>query len=280
MKIALFSTPRAAASDKLVDGTIFGGPSGLAGIIEVKGLLGPTVANLGTRIVGGEWREGDAIPREVDLAVELGVGRSVIRECLRILRAKGMIRSRTSDGTRVLPRSQWRLLDPDVMEWRIKADDRQSLLTELMRMRLVLEPGVVYFATLNAAPAARQRIRNAWLAKENVFHTANPNASDRRQRFIDTDIEFHRAFLAATGSGLLDQLFAVIEAALGLLIDLQMSARGYVTTMINMEESQALHAAVMAAFEKGDADGAQDAMRHLIERGIADAHDGFALLNP
>jgi GntR family transcriptional regulator, galactonate operon transcriptional repressor len=263
----------------VLDKEFLGKRPGLAGIIEVRGLLGSTVANLGTRIVGGEWKEGDAIPREIDLAAELGVGRSVIRECLRILRAKGMIRSRTSDGTRVLPRSQWRLLDPDVMEWRIRAGDRQSLLSDLMRMRLVLEPGVVHFATLNATPTARQRIRAAWTAKENVFNTPDANLAERRQRFIETDVEFHRAFLAAAGSDLLDQLFAVVEAALGLLFDQQMAARGYVTTMINMEEGQNLHAAVVAAFEGGDAAAAQDAMRRLIERGIADAQGGFGRLS-
>jgi GntR family transcriptional regulator, galactonate operon transcriptional repressor len=254
--------------------------NGLAGVIEVRGVLGNTVSNLGTRILGGEWAPGQGIPKESDLCAELGVSRSVIREAFRILGAKGLIRSRTSDGTRVQQRGEWRLLDPDVMDWRIRAGDTKSLLQDLLKVRLVLEPGVVHSATVMAGDAARDRIRAAWAWKEQEFRTPDANYADRRQRFIDADLEFHRAFLAAVDSDLLSQLFAVIEAALGLLLDLQMRARGYTTEMIGMHESQELHAAVFEAFEHRDPEAAQTAMRRLIERAIKDAGEGFAALDP
>ncbi|MCP6423311.1 FCD domain-containing protein, partial [Klebsiella pneumoniae] len=72
-------------------------------------------------------------------------------------------------------------------------------------------------ATLTASPEARARILAAWDAKVDVFITPDPNLAERRQRFIETDLEFHRAFLAAVESPLLGQLFNVIEAALRLL---------------------------------------------------------------
>ena len=77
---------------------------------------------------------------------------------------------------------------------------------------------------------------------------------------------------------MLDQLFAVIEAALGLLLDLQMKAKGYTTVMIGMEESILLHEHVYNAFAIGDAAAAQDAMHLLIRRAIKDAEQGFLLL--
>ena len=253
--------------------------AGLAGVIEVRGVLGTTVSALGTRILGSEWLPGESIPKEADLCDELGVSRSVVREAFRILGAKGLIRSRTSDGTRVQQRSEWRLLDPDVMNWRIRAGDTKSLLHDLLKVRLVLEPGVVYTATQMATDPARARIRAAWAWKQQEFGTPDPNYADRRQRFIDADLEFHRAFLAAVDSHLLSQLFAVIEAALGLLLDLQMRARGYMTEMIGMEESQELHAAVFEAFEQGAPDAARAAMHRLIERAIKDAMEGFAIVD-
>ena len=137
------------------------GTGGLARVIEVRGVLGTTVSSLGTRVVGAEWLPGQSIPKEADLCNELGVGRSVIREAFRILGAKGLIRSRTSDGTRVQQRSEWRLLDPDVMNWRIKAGDTKTLLQDLLKVRLVLEPGIVYSATRCATETARDRIRAA-----------------------------------------------------------------------------------------------------------------------
>lgn len=252
--------------------------SELSGRIEVRGILGGAVNELGVRIVSGEWSEGSVILREADLVEEMKVSRSVVREAVRILSAKGMLRSRTSDGTRVQPRAAWRLLDPDVMEWRIRAGDRKSLLQDLLRLRLVIEPGVAYAATLEATEAARARMAEAWAAKREVFADADLPSDLRRRRFIETDLDFHRALIAAVQSELLDQLFSVIEAALELLIDLQMQARGYTSDMIGMDESQAMHEAVFDAFNARDADGAERAMRRLIQRAIDDAHDGFALL--
>ncbi|ROU03397.1 FadR/GntR family transcriptional regulator [Histidinibacterium lentulum] len=252
--------------------------SELSGRIEVRGILGGAVNELGARIVSGEWPEGGVISREADLVEEMKVSRSVVREAVRILSAKGMLRSRTSDGTRVQPRAAWRLLDPDVMEWRIRAGDRKGLLQDLLRLRLVIEPGVAYAATLEATEAARARMSEAWAAKREVFADSDLPRDLRRRRFIETDLDFHRALIGAVRSQLLDQLFSVIEAALELLIDLQMRARGYTSDMIGMDESQAMHEAVFDAFIARDAEGAERAMRRLIQRAIDDAHDGFALL--
>jgi DNA-binding FadR family transcriptional regulator len=253
-------------------------PRQLEGVIEFRGILGAAVAELGRRIVGGEWAPGEAIPREPDLAEELSISRSVVREAVRILGAKGLLRSRTSDGTRITSRTEWRLLDPDVMDWRIRAGDTTSLLSDLLTVRLVLEPGIVRTATLHATPEARSRIGAAWAAKVAVYTTPDPDHAERRRRFIETDLEFHRALLAATESPLLDQLFSVIEAALTLLLDLQMRARGYETQMIGMEESHELHAAVFEQFERGNAPAAQAAMERLIERAIRDARDGLTAM--
>jgi GntR family transcriptional regulator, galactonate operon transcriptional repressor len=250
----------------------------LDGVIPISGLVGDTVAQLGRRIVGGDWLPGETIPREADLCAELNVSRAVIREAFRILGAKGLIRSRTSDGTRVMAREEWRLLDPDVMDWRIKAGDTRALLLDLLRVRAVLEPGVVREATLHASPQARARIAAAWAAKVDCFGHPHPDLAIQRQRFIDTDLEFHRAFLASVESPLLSQLFGVVEAALRLLFDLQMRARGYETEMIGMEEGHEAHARVIEAWAAGDALGAEAAMRDLIGRAMADAQRGLKRL--
>jgi DNA-binding FadR family transcriptional regulator len=248
------------------------------GVIEVRGLLGATLEQLGTRIVSGDWPPGEVIPKEADLVAEFDVSRSVIREAFRILGAKGMIRSRTSEGTRVTPRGEWRLLDPDVIDWRIKAGDTQSLLEDLLAVRLVLEPGIAYEAARRATDADRAAVRAAWQAKVDTFHQTAGSHEEKRAAFIETDLGFHRAILSVVGSELLEQLFTVIDAALRLLLDLQMRARGYTLQMIGMEESHALHERVFDAFCAGDPLQTEAAMRTLIGRAIDDAHAGFDLL--
>lgn len=253
-------------------------PKSFEGVIEVRGVLGAAVNALGTRIVGGDWPVGSVVTREADLVEEMAVSRSVIREAFRILGAKGMIRSRTSDGTRVQPRSEWRLLDPDVMDWRIKAGDTESLLRDLLKVRLIMEPGVAYSATAFADEEARAAIHAAWAAKVDIIDAPGLSHEERRAQFIEKDLQFHRAFLSTVQSELLDQLFSVIEAALGLLLDLQMKARGYTTKLIGMDESHTQHENVYNAFAKGDPAAAEQAMRALIQCAIADAQEGFLLL--
>lgn len=249
----------------------------LEGVIEVRGVLGATLTELGVRVVRGDWQAGEVLPREADMIVALRVSRSVVREALRVLSAKGMVRSRTSDGTRVTPRSAWRLLDPDVIDWRIRAGDTRSLLEDMLKLRLVMEPGLAFEATRLADPATREAVRLAWEAKVRVFNIADGTHQERRDAFIETDLAFHKALLSILGSELLGQLFAIIDAALRLLLDLQMKAVGYTSELIGMDESHQLHEKVYLAFERGDAEAAGTAMRVLIERAIDDAHRGFDL---
>jgi GntR family transcriptional regulator, galactonate operon transcriptional repressor len=253
-------------------------PDTLTGVTGVRGILGAAVADLGSQIVGGRWLPGEAIPREADLCEEMAISRSVVREAFRILGAKGLIRSRTSDGTRVLPRSQWRLLDADVMDWRIRAGDTTRLLEDLLTLRLTVEPGAVRLATERADDAARETVRKAWQAKVEVMQNPPADPMRRRDAFTDADLPFHRAFLQATGSELLEQLFTVIEAALRLLLDLQMQARGYDTETVGMHESHALHEEVYEAFMAADPEQAEAAMHKLIQRAILDARDGLATI--
>jgi GntR family transcriptional regulator, galactonate operon transcriptional repressor len=260
-----------------VAGPVYGrSPGRLRGVMQVRGVLGGVVSDLGRRVVAGHWKPGETLPIEAELMVELKVGRSVVREALRILNAKGLVRSRQMEGTTVLPRDEWRLLDPDLIQWRIEAADRKVLLKDLLQIRLVLEPSVVRIATERGTPEAKERIHAAWRAKTAVL-SEDTTPQEQREHFITRDVEFHRAFLAAVGSELLDQLFAVIEAALALMIDVQMQSRGSTTALVGMEEANALHQAVYEAFAANDAEGAEAAMRVLIQSAILDANKGFAL---
>jgi GntR family galactonate operon transcriptional repressor len=248
----------------------------IAGLMPVRGILGEVVSGLGRRIVAGEWASRQALPTEAVLMVQLGVGRSVVREAIRILNAKGLVRSRQMEGTTVLPRASWRLLDPDLIHWRMEAADRNVLLRDLLQVRMVLEPGVVWTATALGSDAAKARIHAAWDAWVAVLSEKSAPGA-QRAHFIEQDLEFHRAFLAAVESELLEQLFSVIEAALSLMIDVQMQTRGSKTALVGMEDANQLHANVYAAFAAGDADGAEHAMRRLIEGAMADARVGFEL---
>ena len=74
-------------------------------------------AMIGQRIVSGEWLAGAALPTEADLSRELNVSRASLREAIKLLAGKGLIRSTPRRGTIVQPTATWNRLDPDVLVW-------------------------------------------------------------------------------------------------------------------------------------------------------------------
>src|SRR5665213_765846 len=77
---------------------------------------------LAVLILSGKLPEGHAFPGEVEYATQIGISRSALREAFRILAAKGLVEGRPKAGTRVTPRRQWSLLDPDLLAWQFKAE--------------------------------------------------------------------------------------------------------------------------------------------------------------
>ena len=113
-----------------------------------RGLHGQLVDALGSRIVGGEIQPGETIDGEA-IEAEFEVSRTVVREALKVLSAKGLIDARPRLGTFVRDRAYWNLLDADVMAWRGRAENPDS--------RLVLELGEVR-TELAATRSERERL--------------------------------------------------------------------------------------------------------------------------
>src|ERR1044072_1409684 len=90
--------------------------------LDSRGSKGPyliysVVEQLGRDIVVGEYGEASPFRGEAELAAKIGVGRSVLREAVKILGAKGLLSGRPRHGTWVQSEEHWNLLDPDVLRW-------------------------------------------------------------------------------------------------------------------------------------------------------------------
>src|SRR5512134_3077055 len=85
--------------------------------VRRRGLHSDVVKELGLRIVRGDYAPGSILPRAEELAAELGVSRTVIRETLRVLTEKGLVQPRQRTGTRVRSRASWNLVDPELIGW-------------------------------------------------------------------------------------------------------------------------------------------------------------------
>lgn len=86
-----------------------------------QNILGHTLDQLGEAIVSGRYAPGSAIPPEPVLGEAFGVSRTVVREAIKSLVAKGLVVTGPKVGTRVLPAEQWNWFDQSVVRWPMRS---------------------------------------------------------------------------------------------------------------------------------------------------------------
>ena len=133
------------------------------------------------------------------------VSRSAYREAVRILTAKGLVRSKPKTGTWVSRRRDWHLLDPDVLSWIFQAEPDYGLLVNLFELRRMVEP--------EAAALAAQRRSAADLKSMSQALAGMANFTLMTKVGRDADQDFHAALLDASGNDFLATLTASITAA-------------------------------------------------------------------
>jgi DNA-binding FadR family transcriptional regulator len=216
-----------------------------------RGLHGRVVHEIGLRIVSGQFNPGEVLPNEAELGEELAVSRSVLRESMKVLAGKGLVEVRTKTGTRVRPRRDWHLLDPDVLSWQFEEAVRPKDLYDLVELRLIVEPSAAHLAAERHTEEELQAIKASFVKMEE--HVADPES------FIAADLEFHRAIFDASANEFLQQIVNVIGVAL------RAARRVHTREPARYEPSLLLHQAVLVAITAGNGPRAADAMRVLIE---------------
>lgn len=160
---------------------------------------------LGRRIVRGDLRSGDVLPREDVLAGQMDVSRTVLREAVKVLAAKGLVESRPKVGTRIRDPRFWHQLDGQVLAWRCASMPTDDFVQKLVEMREVIEPAA-------AALAARRCNADQLQALDDAY-TAMAAARDMDAWNV-ADVTFHEAILDATNNELMVSLFSVVETSL------------------------------------------------------------------
>ena len=175
-----------------------------------RGLHGQLVQQLGQMIVAGELgSDRPLVPEEIGHRFE--VSRTVVRESLRVLEAKGLVSARPNVGTRIRPVQEWNLLDPDVIEWRAQGPLRGDQARELAELRQAFEPLAAHLvAERGGALPEPVRARLGELADLLAESAAAVDAA----AYARVDAEFHALLLQATDNRMLEHLSAVVYGAL------------------------------------------------------------------
>jgi DNA-binding FadR family transcriptional regulator len=150
------------------------------------------VEDIAHRILSGALPAGAVLPTEPALGEEFGFSRSVIREGLKLLEERGLVRVEQGRGTTVQGHDAWNLLDPTVLRIALAYDHDVKLLDDLIAVRLLLEREM--------ARAAATRLSEDELAAlaENVNRMAS--SIDDYEQFRSLDFAFHAEIMRASGS--------------------------------------------------------------------------------
>lgn len=224
-------------------------------------LHGAVANRLGGLILSGHYAPGDVLTGEVASAEALDVSRSAYREAVQVLVAKGLVESRPKAGTRVLPRSRWNLLDPDVLAWAFASEPDRQFVRDLFELRGIVEPAAARLAAERHDRAEAKAIRDALAAmRRHTLATDAGRAADR---------DFHAAILRATRNDALAVLSASIGAAVNWTTLFKQRGRGLPRNPIPD------HARVADAILEGAAAEAEAAMRALVALALADTREAM-----
>lgn len=228
----------------------------------IKNVHGNTVDHLGEAIVAGRYGVGASIPPEPLLCEELGVSRTVVREAVKSLIAKGLVTSGPKVGTRVLSSDQWNWFDPDVIIWQSKAGLTPEFLRDLQDLRRVVEPAAVRMA---AERATAQDIAEIELAYEGMRKAVEEGGD-----YVTHDLRFHQGLLRACRNRMIVQM----SKALGAL--LRTSFEISTTRKDGPKNSLPLHRAVLDAVAARNPARAEKAIQVLIDGAREDIEEVLA----
>lgn len=214
------------------------------------------VQELGGRIVRGENPPGCILPTERELGERHGVSRTVVRESMKMLAAKGLVEPRSRRGTQVRARSDWNLFDADLLCW---AQKDMKLFEDLSELRRIVEPVATELAAQRATADDLQELRRQCERMERAERQRRLTAFNR------ADLAFHLALARASHNAAVQHLFTLIQPLLRLNFEVTLH-------LLSTEASGVrLHRRVLDAIEARDAPTARGAMEAVIAQARANA---------
>ena len=174
--------------------------------MAAKNVHGNTLDRLGEAIVAGRYAPGSSIPPEPLLCDEYGVSRTVVREAVKSLVAKGLLVTGPKLGTRVLPEEDWNWFDPSVVVWKSRMGLTREFLRDLQELRRAVEPAGVRLAAQRATADDIAEIERAYAGMKSAIEQGGD--------YVGNDLRFHQGLLRACHNRMVVQMSKALGALL------------------------------------------------------------------
>ncbi len=210
---------------------------------------------LGVKIIQGIYLPGDALPNEDGLCREFEVSRGVIREAVKVLTTKGLVRPRPKIGTQVQPRSQWNLFDADVLQWMLRTGPQPEFLKKITEVRSIIESEAAGMAARKATRAEVETILELYSRLKSMLDN---DATFSYEAYLELDMQFHLAILEASHNEILASLGHAMRLAV------HTARQADTRDLAGQQDSLPLHKAMARAIADGDSDAAYQAASDML----------------
>jgi DNA-binding FadR family transcriptional regulator len=225
------------------------------GRFKPESIRAQVVREIENRIFSGEFTIGERLPPERELALELGVSRSLVNLAILDLESMGFLHIVPRQGTFIAdyknestPQMLLSLMTRGAID-----NTGAKLFSSMMQTRRLLESEC---ARLAAENASEEELKNLSSILDEMRVAAEP------ERFSDANFRFHRIMMAASGN----IVYAMIFQSFGEVVKYYVSS--YFTSPARMRLSVSQHENLLAALNARDADRAQVAVTVIMEEGI------------
>ena len=185
------------------------------------------------------WLPGAKLPSEQELARQLGVGRSTVREALRVLGHLGLVEARSGLGTY--------LVDRRIPEGGVDQPHTSTGVRQLYEFRRALEVPAARLAAVRRTSEQLQQIQMAW----DRCQVAVKN--DSADEFARLDFKFHFSIISASGNAFYIEAYRNIENSFATYVSLIL-ALGPLRSMLHF------HDGLISAIAKQDSEAAAQAV--------------------
>jgi len=196
-------------------------------------------------IIENDWKAGDKLPNEYDLADQLNVGRSTIREAIKALVSRNILEIRRGAGTFISEKGG--VADDPLGLMFVK--DKYKLALDLLEVRFMIEPSIASIAAIKATDEEIKQMSSLCDEIDELIL--------KKQRYLEKDIEFHAAIAKSSKNLVVGNLIPIINSSIAIFID--------ITDQKLRTETMETHREILNAIRDHDPNGARDAMLlHLL----------------
>lgn len=224
----------------------------------VHSVHGRIVHSIGRKVIAGDIRPGDRLPREAELMVEFGTSRTAVRDAVKVLASKGLVKTRQRGGTQVCKYQQWNPFDIDILTWRFSVGIDADFVRDLVELRLATEPFAVRLAAVRASSED--------LARMDVAHSHMRDCAGDWQLYLQADRSLHMAFFAASHNDFFVRLGAIVHDVMKATFHAEelYKSRNGAELKLFIARDLMMHTTVLNAIKQSDPEAAERSMKEII----------------